>query len=406
MKQIRTLCMIAVLMIVLPVNSQSLKIGEAFPYKHLLPADIRVPVILDLFSSGCLACFSAMPKLKALQQQFEGRMQFRLVGQLDEHVAKTYARFEEKYGLRFPVTFDPAPLDSMYVSSFPQYIWVDRSRIVRAITGPEKIDAESIQQFLDSGVLNQPDTPIYDRNGLFLVNGNGGNDTNFLVRSLLTRWQSPLPKYRVSSPRKDRPVFQAIGVDLEELYSYALLGLRYMLHLDSLYGLVSRRVVFEGLDSSVWFKKLYCYSSLLPGSQVDDAEFEEVLRQDLARAFGAIASLELRAMPYWRLVTISDTTHLSTKNDTSYLRTSHGGVEARRIPMRRLVGILRRDNPLAPPIIDETGIRGHIDIELECILSDIPELQQALRRSGLDLVMGSRMINTIVVRRQQKGLQR
>lgn len=406
MKQSRVLFVIALLLVIVPVNSQSLKIGEPFPYKHLLPADVRIPVILDLFSSGCLACFSAMPKLKALQQQFEGRMQFRLVGQLDEQVAQTYARFEKRYGLRFPVAFDPAPLHSMNFSSFPQYIWVDRSRIVRAITGPERIDAVSIQQFLDSGILHQPVMPIYDRNGLFLVNGNGGNDTNFLVRSLLTRWQPPLPRYRISSPRKDRPVFQAIGVDLEELYSYAVLGLRYMLQLDSLYGLVSRRVVFDGIDSSIWSNTLYCYSSLLPGSQVEDAEFEEVLRQDLARAFGASASLEWRSMPYWRLVVIADTNRLSTRHDTSYLKTSHGSIAARRIPMRRLVSILRRDNPLEPPIMDETGIRGFIDIELECILSDMAELRQALRHAGLDLVPGLRMMHTIVVRKRQKGLQR
>jgi hypothetical protein len=162
-----------------------------------------------------------------LNIHFKERVQFFLIGYDDQHIRGTYDRFRKKQNLNLPVAYDTATFYRFGVKGVPHVMLVDPDGIVRAITS--SLSGKDIQQFLDGqdpDLLVKPNieeferlSALYDPMKPLLIGNNGGNDTDFLFRSLLTAWKNGIVgggRSFISS--MDGNMKQAVGYGLKDLF--------------------------------------------------------------------------------------------------------------------------------------------------------------------------------------------
>jgi thiol-disulfide isomerase/thioredoxin len=88
-------------------------------------------VALDFWFRGCAGCLQAMPQIKALAEQFQGRPVVILGMNTDEKVED--AKFvQEKLGLNYPTLRGKGIADQYDVHAFPTFVLIDRNGVVRA----------------------------------------------------------------------------------------------------------------------------------------------------------------------------------------------------------------------------------------------------------------------------------
>ncbi|MDP4265050.1 MAG: TlpA disulfide reductase family protein [Bacteroidota bacterium] len=387
------------LFLYLSAAAQPLQRGTIFPDQSLdLTKDFKhIPIILDFFTAYCPVCFASMPHANELQQKFKGQIRFLLIGYDQGNVRSVYEKFKTKFDLRLEVRFDTVVAQQYKIQPFPRYVWIDRNGIVQAVTGPYKVTEKNVLNFIETGIMYDTDIERYsfDRNKPYLINGNGGLDSNFLFRSLLTSWDESSPISTPSHIDFRVPYFQALGVTALSLYKLAYLGANDWDNADSLYGNVFPQPIL--LDSGIQHeaKRYYCYSVTVP--LLDRYRMRNILQNDLENYFGWEARVESRMMPYWRLICNGECDHLKSKATAERAEGTRIGFSLTRHSVSAIVDLLHSNFQNGPPFIDETGIDFPIDIKVSAILSDFDEFRNALRQNGLDLVEGKRMMKVLVI---------
>jgi thiol-disulfide isomerase/thioredoxin len=104
-------------------------------------------LILDLFSTGCRACFQSFPKVNQLQKDFKGKVQFLLVGRDDNFIRDAYEKFRTRLKLDLAIAFDTLSFYHFGVKGVPHLMVIDDKGIVRAITS--SLTKTNIQDFLN-----------------------------------------------------------------------------------------------------------------------------------------------------------------------------------------------------------------------------------------------------------------
>ena len=111
------------------------------------------------------------------------------------------------------------------------------------------------------------------------------------------------------------------------------------------------------------------------------------MQKDLQYYFGYVASLEECILPYWRLIAKPGAAdRLRSKSGEARVTGDLGGMSIKNSPMIRLVAIICSQFQEDQPFLDETGIEGNIDIQLDAVLTDFNEVKKVLEKNGLDLV--------------------
>jgi len=124
-----------------------------------------------------------------------------------------------------------------------------------------------------------------------------------------------------------------------------------------------------------------------------------VLQRELKNCFGFDASLEMRDFPCWTLTVRKDTAvslkskgqQIEMDDSPKQIRLKNGSIEQLLLG----IGAYHQDQT---PFIDETGIDYPIDIQVDALLDNLPEVQQALRKNGLELSKKKRPMKVIVIR--------
>lgn len=369
-------------------------------------------LVLDFWNTHCGACIASFPHVSALQKQFELNVQFMMVGIQDQEgqIESIFARFRKEEGLLMPCGFDSLLAQRFDIYQSPYILVIDPAGIVRAIT--YALNAVDISGFLEGHPpklkkvyrMHEEEEPklVFDSRRPLLVNGNGGPDSGYLFRSLLSAWDGfTQPWYVPSSIEQDsaKGMFQVLGVPLVMLFNYAYAGKKWP---GSEYAIDP---VLEMKDSSLFqwstvhSSNLFCYSLQFPPNKMGTISLQRKLCRDLEDYLGFTAAIEMRAFPCWRLV---------AKPGASRRLASHGGrqefrtiipradFEAKNWPFSQFVQLLQ--GHCKDKIVDETGITGTIDIKIESAFSDIPAIRTALQAWGLDLVPGQGSHKVLVIR--------
>lgn len=377
-------------------------------------------LFLDFWSKNCGSCVESFPKTNELVKEFGDKVQFMLVGYQDREaqIEPMYARFREREHLLMPSGFD-STLAKIWNVGNPYIIIIDDKGIVRGIT--TKINREQLEALLQGGHplarMHRGDyRSPYDPRKPFLINGNGGADSDFLFRSILTKWN---PTIHVSIPiaidtSYGKGTFQVMGISLERLYRLAYFGRWYWGSSDTgYYGHYSKNVVIETKDSAIFqyqfnpiAKNVFCYSLIIPKSQGTKERLQEVMQRDLKNYFGFDVGFETRQCPCWKLVA-TDEAKIRLKTAGGPLNRSieiipRAKYRLENVPVTWLIhaisGKLGDANAAGDGVIlDETGIVGNIDITINDSI-DRDGIRKSLKENGLTLVPATKEMKVLVIK--------
>jgi hypothetical protein len=386
------------------------------------------PLIIDFVSEGCDACFLDFARIDSLKKEFEGKVQFLLVGKRSPTMQKQYERYMKHYGLDLPIDYDDSAIwDQFGVWLVPYTVWIDADGIIRQITTSFALKRDRINNLIAGKnqtltvSVNQSDEynktnygNFFDNDKILLTDGNGGADTSFLYRSILCKWDYRTYfywDYFINSENKNR--IQEVGVSLNMLFNLAfgdtvncqvpkLLGNDTSLNH---YGEWARYPLVESSRSSLFSydqdsaKNIFSYSLVIPEAGATAKKLQHMMQTDLKNYFSFEVHVETRKMPCWKMIALkNDGELLKTRGGLSKLTGDFSHYKMQNEPIQLLLNEIWGFHQYEPIFIDETGINYNIDLDIDAVMSDMNDIRRALQQNGLDLVLGEKDLKTIVVR--------
>lgn len=386
-------------------------------------------LILDFWAKNCSGCIGRFPETNLLQKELRDSIQILMVAPNDPENENEplYANYHDHLHLEMPSAFDSSLFSNCNVSLLPHVVIIDPRGIVRVITNG--VNSKKLHQLLEGkdpafrsatyrNDKEKENKFRYNSKLPFLVSGNGGADTNFLFRSLLSTW-TPSNPYRVDdefwadysnlNEPNNQVKFEALGVNLTSLFRAAYIGKTFGISMnDSMYGKVWPTPVLEVKDTSLFEpdygagKNLYCYSLVVPSSKAEKWGMMHMMQNDLKSYFAYEVSFELRMMPYWRLIA-SDSARdkIITKGgptSSSNNNRPYQEVSFKNMPISDFLRAVEFFAGVHQPILNETNIVDNIDITVDWFKDDLKSVQEALKKNGLDLIPGRKEMKVLVIR--------
>jgi thiol-disulfide isomerase/thioredoxin len=398
-----------------------------YPKRTLSENDFKNKwIILEFWGENCSGCIANLPKMHAIQQKFQKDVQFILVTKTykDPNTAiLLFKRLQNKLGLTVPASFDQNFVNAVGPDGLPTTIILNSKRVVEAIT--HHISEDDVNSFLSGkkpqlshGYLLDETKPWqnYNSNIPLLINGNGGDESDYLYRSIITKWKPSMGRFDIFV-RRDR--LEILQGDLKCLYRVAYFG-KYSWGVNdtALYGKYYYDPILQVEDTNL-FKSdfntgsnFFCYSlsfsseiyqkeKFIPWTIADKPKFKNIMQNDLQNFFGYTVKIETRKMPCYKFV--------ATKEALEKLRTKGGpelsfkqplgnkGIDAKNISIRNLIAIVTSSAGFPPEmqIIDETGSNENIDIQINALYFD--DWIKELHKNGLDLVPYEKDMKVLVI---------
>lgn len=402
-------------------------------------------LILDFWSRGCGSCVASWPKMNKLQEELKDNVQLILVGVNSgywggKEMEITYENLRKKRGLKMVTVYDSLIAKAWGVVTVPHIVVVDPQGIVRAITG--SVDKENLIALMASKEttlrnkknwferLKEKDPLDFDNP--FYLNGNVGKDTDFLYRSVLSKFDGsvegmtrsfvPYLENYVHGNKfiDDKAFWQGAGLDIAQLYRLAYTGQadlyineRYeRAKADSIYFVFFKRPILELRDSTLFKEPIYKgkttgfynYSLMMPKEKATLESMKLQVQCDLKKYFGFEVKIETRTMPYYKLIATEDAKKkLKSKGGKGFAYgdgDGYTGVKYTNIPVKNVMYLISNvfDNDDTYSFFDETGIEGNIDLNLDVMLDDKEAIKKALKKNGLEVVKEYREMKCIVIR--------
>jgi thiol-disulfide isomerase/thioredoxin len=369
-------------------------------------------LIIDVWDKHCGTCIASLPKMDSLQKKFSSTLQIIMVAPDDKENELLFDKYRDKMNLQIPSAFDSKFLNNFDIESLPFIIVIDPKGIIRGVT--YKVNSNDISDFLAGRSPQLPKTYSkteqseqkrkYNYRLPFLVNGNGGEETDFMYRSLLSKANQYADGFPGKVELDEFGKFEILGIDLNCLYMYAYTGkYPYWGPRDSLYGKFWPKLILNISDTDKLKytnevnPDLYSYSLIVPKEKGKNSFLMSVMQSDLEKYFGYKVSVEIRKMPCWNLVILNEKS-MKLKTNGGPFYSSPGktsaGFSVRNYPMKNFLSCLPN---VGIPFYDETGITGNIDITMDCIMTDIDQVRKGLQANGLDLIEGEKEMKVVVI---------
>ena len=386
-----------------PIPEFTLANIEYYKEKTLSSGDLKGKfVILDFWSRYCKSCIKGFPKVNKIGKEYKDRLELFLVasnsGKFYKGTKEVYEKFRELYNLEIPISYSDHLPDQFGIYSVPHLIWIDDKGIVKAITESTELVPSNIEVFLQGKELGLAQKfnegqwsklkSDFDPYQHLLINGNGDDNVKVLYRSILTAGSPNMGttglKYFPPGYSNKAFAYQTTNVPLYVLYQVAYGDTISNTPLNDInkphvYGKYWYKPIIEVKDPSLFkydyttYKGIYNYSLMVPKERLSKTQAnQKMMQRDLKNYFGYEVTVETRNMPYWAV--------RATEQAKRTLPT-HGGessikgngltyLEYKNVPFKLIISELWNQNQEGPPFIDETGIKGHIDMALDTIITE------------------------------------
>jgi hypothetical protein len=388
---------------------------QHFELADVSPDDFRGKwLFMEFWFSGCTVCIKNFPKMNSIQKRFKEQIQFLLIGSngrklSGRNIAFIYENLRKKLNLDLAIAYDSVLDERWDIWQMPHIIIVNPEGTVVAITDGRDMTEEKVGIIIEGGEVS-----FYPAGG-FDVNFDAANisDTSkLLYRSVLSYWTNEnqeVPGIDAYISYSKRPGFRVTGATLFWLYNLAYFGRDSWSNLDdSLYATTYPYPMLELQDPGLFKfdfldkKGIYNYEVVIPASRNDPKVVRRILQNDLQNVFGYKVSVESRIVPVWKLVANKDAAgRLRNRGHATEWKgygDGIGGFKFWNYPVSFLLTkVIRYISDGEIPYFDETGITQNIDIEIKALLTDRDEVVGALRKNGLDLVYGKKLMTVLVI---------
>ncbi|TAM97043.1 MAG: TlpA family protein disulfide reductase [Chitinophagaceae bacterium] len=341
-------------LLITPVYAQQydhpLKIGEQVPDIQLRVLNSSQPamhisqfrgkiLILDFWSTWCSACIGEFPKLEVLQNKFKDKLMILPIGfELEPGDIRKFIIKNKTFTLPTAIQ---TKQDSVIMKLFPfngvpHEVWIDKNGKLIGFSDQFALTSDNIKQLLNGKKIFLPGKQMdvnFDLSQPLLANNNGGRSTDFLSRSIITRY-NPLLR-QVQYNRTDsintkitminKTALILIKIAFGNSYADSSLGVtlgfdpmdkRIILEGDRIRSQFKHWPTFENLTEREWYdfekNNLYCYETILPKSYSLREAYRKMLF-DLQYFFKVKVLLEKRKLNCLALVR---TNSKQTKDET------------------------------------------------------------------------------------------
>jgi len=354
-------------------------------------------LILDFWGTWCSPCVYMIPRMDSLQKQFDGIVQFLPV---TVEPAVKVAAFRSKYAKRhgeriaFPEVVSDSVLSKLFFhNAIPHYVWIDQHGVVKAVTEMNQITAEKISTFLaNNGVQlaeKKDQQPIpYDQKRPLLAGGNGGDGSNLIYHSVLTGYTSGLQggmSWNID-PVTGRRI-TATNCSRFWLYRVAYAKPGGFLDEGSVVIESSNR---EKLTSTLYGQNFldwlsggngFCYELIVPASFGEKTN--QIMQKDLVNFFPEFsASMEDRKRQCLVMRSV-DSLLTASNGGKSQITIDPFGWKAVNVTLAQLADRFNQTQNYALNLVDQSGYRGAVDLEIEGDINDLDGFNKQLASYGL-----------------------
>lgn len=392
-----------------PVGIVPLKIGDRVP-EALMATDLQVYaggkvaqvrlsvyreklLILDFWATWCAACIPEMYRLDSLGKVFGGRFVSLPVTYQGAGEIRTFEKVQGR-GIRSVVSDD---LLKYYFPhrSVPHQVWVKDGKVL-AIAAKAEASMENIELALSGKELKfreKSEQMDFDRTRPLFVAGNGGDGRQLLAQSVISGYVQGISNTDAVSVGRGF-IFQT-NARVVSLYAKALQEMfppnqdHARVRIEASDSLVSR-LVFTGpkAQEADWDgSNRYCYNLVLP-APVSRGELLGMMKADLDRFFGAHlglkVALERREVMCRVLKVVGETKKLGERVEPA------SGEDLLVLSGQKLSDFISmyayRNMKSLLPVVDRSGIKGEVNLELRTDLRDLKGVNRELAKFGLGLV--------------------
>ncbi len=375
-------------------------------------------ILLDFWGTYCGPCVSSLPKLETLQAQFpENFIILPVTDETRESIQAFNERLYKVKKIKVTSIVNDSILNRLFPHrTIPHYVWIDEHRIIKTITDADAVTDFNIKSLINGTALNLPvkndfektdhSSPVqYNKQQLIrdLL-----NDSSVILCHLLTDY---IPN-------------ESGGGDWKNTYMHmqnsgilALFKIAYGEGLEKFSGGWSKvklltkdsvRFTYSGpARSTAQYKAWWAqqpgheYNYLLKVPIPQSSQMWEFMRRDLALSFPFInATIEKLKKECFVLQRMGKNELFQSKNEGKYdLQHSPFFLVLKNAPMGQFVELLKiayQGSDLQ--VVDETGYKGNVDLDLETEVGDPEKLNRELNKYGLMLKKEWRDVDILVIR--------
>ncbi|AMP99819.1 hypothetical protein AY601_2945 [Pedobacter cryoconitis] len=376
-------------------------------------------LIIDFWATWCSPCIAMIPKMDSLQKQFGDKIQFLSVTyQIEKEAMPFLAKLEEQHKRHYnvPVVVADKDLHKQFPhTTLPHYVWVGADGKVKAITESQEVTIANISKMLSGNaeIAKKSDFKIaYDRSKPFLINGNGGDGSNLLYHSVLTKFTEGIsPNYsRTSLNNNSQGKIIASNIPLVLIFRMAYGGYdkyyspsRCILNVSDKNSLSSEKNGMEYMD---WLRKGngYCYELIVPPNL--SARMFEIMKNDLSNFFPEyISKAEKRKVKCLVLKRTSNSDKIKSRGGQPSIEFSPFGFDVKNSRLStiamRLEVLYMQNSPY--PIVDGTNYDSTVDLKIDAKISDLTALNKSLSKYDLKFEVDDYITDVLIIEDKQKS---
>ncbi len=406
---------------------QALKIGETLPESFwttplqvvnhpektiTLDKDRGKLILLDFWNTWCSACLLGFPKMEALQKEFGDQIKVLAVTSQDRPTIEKF--FASKNGQRFKditsITDEPALKKYFPYSGVPFIVWLKDGKLLNTTDG-EQVTAEALQgilkgnnEILQTVIQHKGDGPLMVSENLKLERGFTLDAYTFFGRGRIRALGFG------SKFHRDGPVIygrQFYNASLAEIYT-TIVGEIFRSRNESFN---RKRMVSDLQNEELFYNELnkdqkrnpdalYTFDFILPVSRAP--ELYPAMLDALNQAAPVTGTLEKCAVSCLVLTHARKGKVLGTKGGNLDFNLRPKGGKLRNASMLDFTHFLNGLTFISMPVLDETGLTDHIDLDLGDI-SSLSSLRNELEKYGLQLTEETRDIDMLILRDREQS---
>jgi uncharacterized protein (TIGR03435 family) len=329
------------------------------------------PIILEFWATWCGPCIPAMKKLDSLQNQFGDEIEIITVSAENQQRLEKFIKSSQT-SLR--VVSDTTHTKNFKYKVIPHSVIIDKNGVVRAITSPENINKEVVENLIAN---NKIDLELKDD---FYIDPNLEVET---IKSIANSdYTIELKSYDQEKRGGFRPLVDIDGnVNGIEMWNSTLPSLY-----KNIFDVASKsRIIYkDGLSKKDFpYEKEKQYNFTIQVSDEKQENWREIASDFLNENFDVNAKMGVDSLECYVLKNVDKKIKQSESESTEYM--FMGTIlNAKKIKMVKLAEYL--ENFTQVPVLDKTNLNGEYDIVLEWQAEDPKTIDTELKKYGLELI--------------------